>query len=178
MKGSDTTFPFFILHVSHMAYTREDVARSLLRITLGLIFFWAFVDKLFGLHFATASGKSWLDGVSPTAGFLKAGVTGPFVNIFHALAGSPIVDWVFMIGLCLIGLSLILGIGVRVATATGSILLLFMWLALLPPKNHPFLDEHIVYVLALCVLYHNSGVLGFQKWWGRTELVRKHPCLQ
>jgi len=33
---------------------------GILRISFGLIFLWAFFDKLFGLGFATASDKSWI----------------------------------------------------------------------------------------------------------------------
>jgi len=43
-------------------------AVAAMRILLGIIFLWAFVDKLFGLGFATSSAKSWLGGASPTSG--------------------------------------------------------------------------------------------------------------
>lgn len=41
-----------------------------IRIALGWVFLWAFLDKTFGLGFATPSAKSWLNGGSPTNGFL------------------------------------------------------------------------------------------------------------
>src|SRR3712207_7355187 len=41
-----------------------------LRLALGWIFLWAFVDKLFGLGFATKAENAWIDGGSPTQGFL------------------------------------------------------------------------------------------------------------
>ncbi len=44
---------------------------AVLRIAFGLTFLWAFVDKLFGLGYATPAGKGWIDGGDPTAGFLK-----------------------------------------------------------------------------------------------------------
>ena len=88
---------------------------------MGWIFLWAFVDKLLGLGFATAPEKSWLAGGSPTTGFLKFAAKGPFVEIFHAMAGNPIVDWLFMLGLLLIGLALLLGIGVRIAGYSGAL---------------------------------------------------------
>ena len=75
---------------------------GVLRLLLGWTFLWAFVDKLFGLGFNTVADKSWLDGVSPTFGFLKFGTKGPFASLYQSLAGNPVVDWLFMMGLLLI----------------------------------------------------------------------------
>lgn len=154
-------------------------APALLRIVMGWIFLWAFLDKLFGFGFATPDGKSWLDGASPTAGFLLHGTSGPFTNLFASLAGQPWVDWLFMGGLLGIGLALILGIAMRLAATTGSILLTLMYLALLWPKNNPFIDEHIVYILVLCILvYMNAGdTWGLGRWWKSLPLVKKMPWL-
>src|SRR3989344_4887256 len=104
-----------------------------LRIGLGLIFLWSFFDKLFGLGFATASNKSWLAGTSPTFGFLKFGTHGPFKPIFESLAGNPVVDWLFMLGLLSVGTALVLGIARKIATLSGTLMLFLMWLAVFPP---------------------------------------------
>ena len=151
-----------------------------LRISLGLIFLWAFFDKLFGLGFATAAAKSWLDGVSPTVGFLKFGTTGPLAPFYKSLAGNLLVDWLFMIGLLGIGFSLITGIGIRIAGYSGALMMLLMWSALLPPKNHPFLDEHIIYLLILLIIANgNMGkTLGFGKWWAQTAIAGKYKFLE
>src|SRR3989344_8534176 len=98
-----------------------------LRITLGLILLWAFLDKLWGLGFATAADKSWLLGTSPTAGFLQFAAKGPFAPLYQAMAGSLVVDLLFMLGLLLIGLSLIFGIGIRIAGYSGALLMFLMW---------------------------------------------------
>ena len=66
---------------------------------MGLIFLWAFIDKVFGLGFATTADKSWIAGGSPTTGFLQFGVHGPFAGFYHSLSGIPIVDVLFMLGL-------------------------------------------------------------------------------
>src|ERR1044072_1320309 len=42
-----------------------------LRLLTGFAFLWAFLDKTFGLGYATPSGKGWIDGGSPTKGFLS-----------------------------------------------------------------------------------------------------------
>ena len=150
------------------------------RISLGLIFLWAFFDKLFGLGFATAAGKSWFDGVSPTVGFLKFGTTGPLAPFYKGLAGNVFVDWLFMIGLLGIGFSLIAGIGVKIAGYSGALMMLLMWSALLPPKNHPFLDNHIIYLIVLLVIAKSNvgQILGLGKWWSQTNVVLKYKFLE
>ena len=44
-------------------------ALAVLRITTGSIFLWAFVDKTFGLGYATASDSARINEGSPTKGF-------------------------------------------------------------------------------------------------------------
>ncbi|MDO8513550.1 MAG: hypothetical protein Q7S37_03540 [bacterium] len=153
---------------------------GLLRLSLGWVFLWAFIDKLWGLGFATTSAKSWLSGGSPTLGFLKFGTHGPFASFYQGIAGNSVVDWLFMLGLLALGLALILGIGIKIASYVGTVLLLLMWSAALPPANNPFLDEHIIYILILIGLASaNAGqYLGFGRWWSTTGLVKKHPFLQ
>lgn len=153
---------------------------AFLRIGIGLIFLWAFFDKLFGLGFATAYNKSWLAGVSPTYGFLKFGTHGPFKPIFESLAGNPIVDWLFMIGLLGIGVSLVLGVARKISTLSGTLMLFLMYLALFPPKHHPFIDEHIIYILILQLLFqlHSGEVFGLGKWWNNISLVKRYTFLK
>lgn len=125
---------------------------GLLRITLGLLLLWAFFDKVFGLGFSTAPASAWLKGGSPTTGFLLHGVHGPLAPLFEQLGGSPIIDWLFMLGLLGIGLALTFGIVMRLATITGVILFGLMYLALFPPAQNPIIDEHLIYILLLLTL--------------------------
>jgi thiosulfate dehydrogenase [quinone] large subunit len=41
-----------------------------------------------------------------------------------------------MIGLAGIGIALIAGVGVRIAAVAGSLMLVLMWTAVLPPENN------------------------------------------
>ena len=136
---------------------------------------WAFFDKIFGLGFTTAPDVAWLTGASPTTGFLAHGTQGPFASIFQSLVGNAVVDWLFMLGLGLIGVALILGIGVRIAGWSGALMMLLMWLAILPPEHHPFLDEHIIYAFVFIGLARvDAGhVWGLGAWWSKTGLVKK-----
>ena len=131
-----------------------------LRIVLGLIFLWAFFDKLFGLGFSTPSDKSWLLGNSPTFGFLS-NAQGIFSVIFKSLAGSILVDWLFMLGLLLIGVALLFGITLRLASYLGALLMLLMWLAIIPGKTNPILDDHVVYFIVLLGIAIVKPYLGF-----------------
>ncbi len=125
------------------------VLLKVLRILMGFTFLWAFLDKTFGLGFATKLESSWLQGGSPTTGFLTHAVRGPFAEFFTGLAGVGVVDWLFMCGLLGIGLSLILNKYVKVGALSGIVMLVLMYLALLWPENNPLIDEHIVYAVLL-----------------------------
>lgn len=151
-----------------------------LRISLGWIFLWAFLDKLLGLGFATARESAWINGGSPTFGFLSFGTAGPLAPIFQTLAGHPLVDALFMAGLLGIGLALILGIGMRIAAVSGATMMLLMWAAALPPSNNPFMDDHIVYALVLLTLplVHAGRTWGLGSWWQQTALVERYPVLK
>lgn len=47
------------------------IAIALLRLSIGFVFLWAFLDKLFGLGYATPGARAWINGGSPTKGFLS-----------------------------------------------------------------------------------------------------------
>ena len=149
------------------------------RIGLGWVFLWAFLDKTFGLGYATPAERAWIDGGSPTGGFL-GGVEGPFADFFQGLAGNAFIDWLFMLGLLGIGLAFILGIGMRIAAASAVVLLILMWMAVLPIVNNPFLDDHLVYaILAVGLAAANAGdTWGFGKAWAATDLVTRYPVLR
>lgn len=134
----------------------EKIVWLKLRFIMSFIFLWAFFDKLFGLGFATTSEKAWIHGGSPTTGFLSFGVKGPFAEIFHSLAGVAVVDWLFMLGLLFIGLTLLLNRYVLWGAIAGIVMMVLMWLALLFPANNPIIDEHIVYALVFALLVFKS----------------------
>lgn len=131
----------------------------LLRIVMAFIVLWAFFDKLLGLGRATPAAKAWIHGGSPTSGFLMS-LHGTFAPLFNSLAGVAIVDWLFMIGLLVIGLALLFNRYMKLASVAGSILFALMFLAEFPPANNPLFDEHIVYILVLLILgfTHHRGI--------------------
>lgn len=170
--------------------TVARTAWAVTRIAMGFTFLWAFLDKALALGYATGTDRvtgeidrfgdaAWINGGSPTTGFLS-GVAGPFKGVFEPLAGQVWADYLFMVGLLAIGVALMLGIGIRIAAASGALLLTFMWMASLPLENNPFMDDHLIYAVVLIGLaaVHAGDTFGLGRLWARTELVRRHPALR
>jgi thiosulfate dehydrogenase [quinone] large subunit len=175
-------------HARSSSVTSKAVA--VLRIAFGLTFLWAFFDKLLALGFSTGraddgtvdrfSDAAWVNGGSPTEGFLKFGADGPFKGFYNSIAGAGWADALFMLALLGIGLALTLGFAMRIAAASGAVLYLMMWTVALPPETNPVLDDHILGAITLIVL----ALLSAGTTWGlgarleRTALVRQHPVLR
>jgi thiosulfate dehydrogenase [quinone] large subunit len=161
--------------------TRETALRYLWAITrlcMAWVFLWPFFDKLLGLGHNTTTADAWINGGNPSKGFLSGSI-GPFAGVFHSIAGAGWVNWLFMLGLIALGLALLLGICLRFAAAAGSLLLLLMWSASLPPDQDVWLDNHIVYALLLIglALVGAGNTLGLGSRWTQTTLVRRFPWL-
>jgi thiosulfate dehydrogenase (quinone) large subunit len=161
------------------------------RIVMGLVFGWAFVDKTFGLGYATAADNAWIDGGSPTQGFLGHIDHGPFGAMFRDWAGAWWADWLFMLGLAGIAVALLFGIGLRIAAVAGTLMMLFMWVAEWPldrftdageptMSTNPLLDYHVVYALVLIWLAVAAAgaTWGFGKAWAKVGFVEKNPWLR
>jgi thiosulfate dehydrogenase (quinone) large subunit len=148
------------------------------RISMGWIFLWPFMDKLFGLGYSTPSARSWLNGGNPTEGFLS-GASGPFAGIYHDIAGAGLVNVLFMGGLLAIGIALLLGIAMWPACIAGATMVLLMWTAALPPETNPFMDDHIIYAMLLIGLAATGAgtTLGLGDRWNRLDLVQRHRWL-
>ena len=169
-----------------------DRALASLRIAFGVTFLWAFFDKLLALGFSTghdAEGNldrfgdaAWINGGSPTEGFLSFGVPAdnPFKGFFNGLAGSAAIDWLFMLGLLGIGVTLLLGVAMRFGTAAGALMYAFMYAASLPLENNPVVDDHLVGVIVMAVLALGAAgtTWGLGHWWNRTEVVQTYPVLR
>ncbi|HWH32282.1 MAG TPA: DoxX family protein [Egibacteraceae bacterium] len=162
----------------HRAY-RARYALALARISLGWVFLWAFLDKTFGLGFATTTENAWVNGGSPTYGFLNFGTEGKVFHDFFAGLAGPVADWTFMLGLLGIGAALILGIGMRAAAASGVLLMTAMWAASLRLDNNPFMDDHLVYAIVLVALamFGAGRTWGLGRAWEKLPLVQRHRYL-
>jgi thiosulfate dehydrogenase [quinone] large subunit len=170
--------------------TRATKFLAAFRVVMGLEFLWAFFDKTFGLGYATPAERAWINGGSPTKGFLSRVAVGPFESTFHALAGATWADWLFMVGLLGIGIALVLGIGLRVAAVSGTVMMLGMWAAEWPlakvtsagepsMSTNPIIDYHIIYALVLIVLAvtYAGHTWGLGRLWARLPFVQRNRWL-
>ena len=168
---------------SSLSGTSGPVARYVaaeLRLSLGWVFLWAFLDKTFGLGHETPGKDAWVNGGSPTKGFLAFAASGPFEGMYHQIAGQTWADWLFMIGLLGIGVGLLLGIAMRITAASGALLLVLMWTVVLPPANNLFMDDHLIYALVLVLLAAIGAghTLGLGSRWEQIPMVRRNSWLR
>ncbi|MHA7210145.1 DoxX family protein [Arthrobacter sp. MDT1-65] len=157
---------------------------AVLRLATGFIFLWAFLDKTFGLGFATPATRAWVTGGTPSQGFLLSdGVTGPLKGLFTTIA-SPASDVLFQLSMLGVGAAVMLGVGLRVSAVVGSFLMVMMYLAEWPfaanaASTNPLVDYHIVYALTLILLaaLHAGDTWGAGRPWKRLPIVRRMPWL-
>ncbi len=129
----------------------------ILRVTTGWLMFYAGVVKI-------------LDSSWSAAGYLNNAKT--FAGFYQWLAQPgllPIINFVNEWGLTLLGVSLILGIGVRLSSIFGAILMLLYYF---PAVEFPFVphgfivEEHIIYaaVLAFLAAVNAGHYYGLERW--------------
>jgi thiosulfate dehydrogenase [quinone] large subunit len=163
---------------------------AVLRISLGFVFLWAFLDKTFGWNYATPAERAWIDGGSPTKGFLSGVDVGPFAGFFNDIAGQAWADWLFMLGLLGIGVALILGIGLRIAAGAAALMMVLMWFAEFPPaqsndageathSTNPIVDYHLIYGLGAVVaaLTYAGHTWGLGRQWASLPFVQHNRWL-
>ena len=165
-------------------------ALAVLRITTGLVFLWAFLDKTFGLGYATPAAKAWINGGSPTKDFLANVEVGPLQSFFHVIAGTWWANSLFMVGLLAVGVALVAGIGLRLSAVAGTLMMVMMWLAEFPlarttsagepsGSTNPLVDYHIIYAVVVIVLAaaYAGHTWGLGRLWARLPLVQKNRWL-
>ncbi len=170
-----------------MLTTTAARALAVLRVATGLIFGWAFLDKMFGLGYSTPTERAWINGGSPTKGFLANVDVGPFQSIAHSIAGAWWANLLFMVGLAAIGVALLAGIGLRIAAASGSLMMTLMWLAAFPlarfnaagdptGSTNPVVDSHLMYAVVLVVLAaaYAGHTWGLGRRWAQLPFVQRN----
>lgn len=146
----------------------EKYIWDILRLLLGWIFFWSFIDKFLGLGFATCrdvSGKinffcnqAFLFGGSPTEGFLIHQTRGFLGHFFQQLVGNWVVDYLFMMGLLFVGITLLFGYAIKMGSLAGMLMLFLIYLSYaFPPIHNPILESQLIYIFVLIGIYFNSG---------------------
>ncbi len=180
------------IHGNQAAETTTPAVTSLaarlfavLRVSVGFVFLWAPLDKTFGWGYSTGSEKAWINGGSPTKGFLGSIDQGPFASMFNNMAGNTLVDILFIFGMIAVGVALIAGVAMNLAAVGASIIMLMMWLAEWPlaqatnageptGSTNPFMDYHLIYALVTVVLVFVAA----GKTWGLGQVWEKLPVVR
>jgi thiosulfate dehydrogenase (quinone) large subunit len=147
----------------------ESGSRGLLAMSLLLMRF------IFGLLFFLG-GLSKLTADWTAAGYL-AGATGPFAEIFQAMAGSSIVDSLNSWGMFAIGIALLLGLFLRSASYAAIVMMILYYFAHFDQNTaNGLIDQHIVYSFALLVLIGSGigNVFGVDAFIERTRFVQSN----
>jgi len=124
----------------------------------------------FGLYFLYNGIVKLIDPVWSAVGFLgKATTLSTFFSYLADPVMLPIVNFLVVWGFILIGLSLVVGVLVRVSAPMGALMMLLFYL---PSFTAPyvsvdnfFIDNHIIYIFALLTLaaFDAGKVFGLAK---------------
>lgn len=149
----------------------EKYTLGLLRIVMGWFFFYAGITKVID--------PSWT-----AEGYIRGAKN--FTWFFQWLLNPeilPVVNFMNEWGLTLLGISLILGLGVRLASILGAVLMMMYYVALpFPyPNTHAFVvDEHIIYTAALLYFaaFRAGRVWGLENWCSNLPICSRFPKLR
>ncbi len=136
--------------------------------------------------FLYAASHQVVDPKWSVVGFLKG--TKTFHDVFAVFTTptmAPLTTFLVEYGHLLIGLSLLVGLMVRVSALFGAGLMLIYWLAhmdfpFIENKNNFLLDYHIVYagVLVYLSAMRAGHVWGLDAWAEKLPFVARHPMFK
>ena len=143
----------------------------LLRVSMGWLMFYAGITKV-------------LDPEWTAFGYGSSAQT--FSGFFQWIVSPANIGWIDFVnqwGLTLLGISLILGVGVRLSSVLGAVLMMFYYF---PALDFPYagehsyiVDDHIIYVLVLIffAVVKAGRYYGLESWFANTFLG-KFPGFQ
>jgi thiosulfate dehydrogenase [quinone] large subunit len=152
--------------------TVQKIFLFLLRVSLGWMFFYAGITKVMN--------PSWSAG-----GYLQGAKT--FSDFYQWLASPqilPVVNFLNEWGLTLLGISLMLGVFVRLGSLLGALLMLLYYVPILDfpyPNTHAYIvDEHVIYIFALLFLasIRAGRIFGLEQWCSSLPICSKFPRLR
>lgn len=142
----------------------------ILRLAMGWLVFYAGITKI-------------LDPAWTATGYLTNAKT--FSGFYSWFASPQNIGWVDFLnewGLTLIGASLILGLGVRLASILGAALMLLYYFPVLefPKVAHGFIvDDHLIYtvILLLFAAIRAGRYYGLDNWCANLPICQRYPRL-
>ena len=105
-----------------------------------------------GVLFLKAGLDTVMEGDWTASGFLLHAMEGPFTGFMEFFANSAVTDNVVMWGQVAIGLALITGAATRWTVVAGALMMGLFYIAH-PPPEHGWVNDKIIYILALNVLW-------------------------
>ena len=150
----------------------QKISLFLLRVAMGWMMLYSGITKIINPKW---SAVGYLRGAKTFTGFFEWFLQP---NIL------PITNFVNEWGLTLLGVSLILGIGVRLSSVLGAVLMMLYYFPILDfpyPNPHSYIvDEHIVYALVLLVFaaLRAGRVWGLENWCQNLPICRRSPRLR
>jgi len=147
------------------------ISLLLLRLGVGWFMFYAGITKVLNPEWSAA-------------GYLKGAKTFPGLYQWFAQPDIlPIINFINEWGLTLLGVSLLLGIFVRLSSLLGVALMLLYYFPvlefpLIPPHSY-IVDDHIIDAFALLVLaaLQAGRVWGLDTWCARLPICSRYPNL-
>jgi thiosulfate dehydrogenase [quinone] large subunit len=157
-----------------MAYSPAEKALLLyFRLTMAWTFLYAASHQVFVPDFSVV-------------GFLSHTKTfHGFFSVFTTPAMAPVTTFLVEYGHLLIGLSLLVGLLVRVSTVFGVLLMITYWFAhmdwpFIENTNNLIVDYHLVYagVLVLLFVKRAGHVFGLDGWAENQSWISSRPALK
>jgi thiosulfate dehydrogenase (quinone) large subunit len=150
----------------------------LARVTVGWVFFYAGIEKLFGAQPFTAVGFLKFGTIGTTA---EKVADGTIVNPTHAfwvdLAGNgtlmPIINFLVVFGEVAIGAALIVGLATRFASVAGFLMMGLFWFAAWD-FSHGVVEYHSVLAIVTLAL----GIIGAGEFFGLDAIVDETPIVK
>ncbi|WP_276273393.1 DoxX family protein [Haloarcula litorea] len=155
-----------------------------LRLTMGWVLLQGGLTKLITYLDANPE-NNWT-----AAGYLANAIPegNPFMGMWGAMAGSPIVDILVMWGLTLTGIGLMIGAFVRWNAFWGAVMMMMFWaaalqgglLAGLPLAHGWVIDDHVVYAALLFGLgaIGAGRILGVDAYIEKLDVVKNNAWLR
>ncbi len=152
--------------------TFQKISLFLLRVSMGWFIFYAGITKVLNPEWSAA-------------GYLKGAKT--FVSFYEWLLQPnilPSINFLNEWGLTLVGISLILGLFVRLGSIFGAALMVLYYFPILNfpyPNPYTFLiDDHIIYALVMILLatLRAGRVWGLENWCSSLPICSRYPKLR
>lgn len=149
----------------------EKITLTIVRVTMGWFFFYAGITKVFS---PTWSAAKYIGNAKSFTWFY-----GLMLNE----TALSVINFLVMHGLTLLGISLILGLGVRLSSYLGAFLMIMLYAPLPFPRpnaNAFIIDDHLIYAATLVFLgaVRAGRYLGLDSWCASLPIWRRFPRLR